>query len=177
MLKARIEQIKAKSLKEIEGSQDEKSLYGVKVKNLGRKGELTEILKGLKGMDASERRNIGPIANQARQEIEREIEKRRKELGEKIDWEKEKIDVTLPGTKAEIGSLHPITLVYREIERIFSSMGVEVIEGPEIETEWYNFDALNIPADHPARDEWDTFWIKSTGKSTRHSQAVSVQNL
>jgi phenylalanyl-tRNA synthetase alpha chain len=175
MLKARIEQIKAKSLKEIEGSQDEKSLYGVKVKNLGRKGELTEILKGLKGMDASERRNIGPIANQARQEIEREIEKRRKELGEKIDWEKEKIDVTLPGTKAEIGSLHPITLVYREIERIFSSMGFEVIEGPEIETEWYNFDALNIPADHPARDEWDTFWIKSKEKLVLRTHTSPVQ--
>jgi phenylalanyl-tRNA synthetase alpha chain len=175
MLKARIDQIKAKSLGEIKDSQDEKSLYDIKVKYLGRKGELTKILKGLKDMEAGERRVAGPIANQARQEIDLAIEKRKAELGSRIDWEKEKIDVTLPGKKEERGSLHPVTLVYREIEKIFSSMGFEVVEGPEIETEWYNFDSLNIPADHPARDEWDTFWMKSKEQLVLRTHTSPVQ--
>lgn len=161
MLDRKISEIKSAFLKEIENSQSEKELYDIKVKYVGRNGELTKILKNLKNLPAEERKEIGPLANQARQVIEKAYEARKKELGEQIDWEKERIDVTLPGKKKEIGSLHPITIVYREIEKIFSSMSFEVVEGPELETEWYNFDALNIPADHPARDEWDTFWLKT----------------
>jgi phenylalanyl-tRNA synthetase alpha chain len=160
MEKDEIFKIKSNFFSEINDSHDEKSLYDVKVKYVGRNGELTKILKNLKNLSPEGRKKIGPLANLARQEIEKTYEARRKELGEQIDWEKEKIDVTLPGKKVEVGSLHPITLVYRDIEKIFSTMGFEVVDGPELETDWYNFTALNFPFDHPARDMQDTFWIR-----------------
>ncbi len=158
---SKIEEIRRKSKKEIESSQNEEQLYGIQVRYLGRKGKLTEILKGIKKLSLEDRRIVGPAANDVRKFIEAALAARKKELSESVDWEKERIDVTLPGKKMEIGSLHPITLVYREIERIFSSMGFEIAEGPELETDWYNFTALNFPFDHPARDMQDTFWIKS----------------
>jgi phenylalanyl-tRNA synthetase alpha chain len=161
MLTKKIEEIKVKAIFEIKKAADERALFDVKVKYLGRKGKLTEILKSLKNLSEKERKAVGPLANEARQAIEKEIVMRKKEISEKIDWEKEKIDVTLPGVKNEIGSLHPITIVRREIEEIFTSMGFEIADGPELEFEKYNFDALNFPKDHPARDMQDTFWIKS----------------
>jgi phenylalanyl-tRNA synthetase alpha chain len=178
MLNRRIDEIKSAFLKEADNSQDEKSLYDTKVKYVGRNGELTQILKNLKNLSPEERKQIGPLANEARQEIEKAYDARKKELGEQIDWEKEKIDVTLPGKKAEIGSLHPITIVYREIEKIFSSMGFEIVEGPELETDWYNFTALNFPLDHPARDMQDTFWVKSEKEKhvlRTHTSPVQVR--
>lgn len=165
MLTKKIDEIKAKASQEIKKSADERTLFDVKVKYLGRKGKLTEILKSLKNLSEKERKAIGPLANQARQSIENEIAKRKKEISETTDWEKEKIDVSLPGKKYELGHLSPITLVQCDIERIFSTMGFEIADGPEIESEWYNFDALNIPANHPARDAWDTFWIKTPRKA------------
>ncbi|MFH0930127.1 MAG: phenylalanine--tRNA ligase subunit alpha [Candidatus Moraniibacteriota bacterium] len=161
MLQKKIKDLKVKATSEIKKTADERVLFDVKVKYLGRKGILIDILKSLKGLNESERKTIGPLANEARQAIEKEIANRKKEISEKIDWEKEKIDVTLPGEKNEIGSLHPITIVRREIEEIFASMGFEITDGPELEFEKYNFDALNFPKDHPARDMQDTFWIKS----------------
>lgn len=161
MLKKKIEEIKAKSISEMKNAADEQALFNVKVKYLGRKGKLTEILKSLRDLSNAERKIVGPLANEARRTIENEIAKRKKEISEKIDWKKEKIDVTLPGEKIELGHLNPITLVRRDIEKIFSSMGFEIADGPELETEWYNFDALNVPPDHPARDMQDTFWVKS----------------
>lgn len=161
MLTKKIEEIKEKSLAELKKSSDKKAIFDLKVKYLGRKGELTKILKSLKDLNEKERKTVGPLANQTRRIIENEIAKRAKELTARIDWEKEKIDVTFPGEKQGLGHLNPITLVQRDIEKIFSSMGFEIADGPEIETEWYNFDALNIPANHPARDAWDTFWLKT----------------
>lgn len=161
MLTKKIEELKAKVISEIKKAADERALFDVKVAYLGRKGKLTQILKSLKDLNDKERKIVGPLANQVRQEIEKGIEKRKKEISEKVDWEKERLDVTLPGTKNEIGSLHPITLVRREIEETFSSMGFEIADGPELEFEKYNFDALNFPKNHPARDMQDTFWIKS----------------
>ena len=160
MLTKKIEEIKAKFLLDIKKAATEQAIFDVKVKYLGRKGKLTEILKGLKDLDAGGRKTVGPLANQARQEIENQLTARKKELSEKIDWEKEKIDVTLPGKKVEIGHLSPIALVQRDIENIFFSMGFEIADGPEIETEWYNFDALNIPENHPARDSGTLFGSK-----------------
>ncbi len=178
MEKEKIIIIKSRFLAEIGNSRNEKELYDIKVKFVGRNGELTKILKNLKNLSAVERKEIGPLANQARQEIEGIYENRKKELGSQVDWEKEKIDVTLPGEKISRGSLHPITLVYREIEKIFSSMGFEVVEGPELETDWYNFTALNFPLDHPARDMQDTFWIKSPKEKMvlrTHTSPVQVR--
>jgi len=153
--------LKSKFLKEIKESQNEKALYDAKVKYIGRQGELTKILKNLKNLPAEERKTIGSLANRARKDLETAYENRKKEISEQIDWEEEKIDVTLPGERNEIGSLHPITIVRREIERIFTSMGFEIADGPEVELEKYNFDSLNFPQDHPARDMQDTFWVKS----------------
>ncbi|MDI6777838.1 MAG: phenylalanine--tRNA ligase subunit alpha [Patescibacteria group bacterium] len=178
MNKENIAGIKSRFFEDISNSQTEKSLYDVKVKYVGRNGELTKILKNLKNLPPEERKEIGPLANRARHEIEKAYEERKKELGERIDWEKEKIDVTLPGKKEEIGSLHPATLVYREIEKIFPLMGFEIVEGPELETDWYNFTSLNFPFDHPARDMQDTFWIKSDKKKLvlrTHTSPVQVR--
>lgn len=175
MPRKKINEIKSKFAKAIESAADERALYDIKIKYLGRKGKLTEILKNLKNLEAGERKSLGPVANEARREIEKAYEKRKKELAEQIDWEKEKIDVTLPGKKAEIGSLHPITLVYREIEKIFSSMGFEIAEGPEIETDFYNFDSLNIPKDHPARDMMDTFRVKGHQNFLLRTHVSAIQ--
>jgi phenylalanyl-tRNA synthetase alpha chain len=178
MLKAEIQKIKQQSLEEIRASQSEKELCAIQVKYLGRKGKLTEILKSLKDMAADERKIVGSLANAAKNEISQLIAEQKKGLSEQVNWEKERIDVTLPGKKAETGSLHPITLVYREIEQIFSSMGFEIVEGPELETDWYNFTSLNFPFDHPARDMQDTFWIKSAKKDLvlrTHTSPVQVR--
>lgn len=178
MLTVKIEEIKLRSLAEIAKAVSERELYNIKVKYLGRKGELTKILKDLKNLSEEKRKTVGPLANQTRQEINQAIVKRKKELIEKIDWEKEKIDVTLPGKKQELGHLNPITLVRLNIEKIFASMGFEIADGPELETEWYNFDALNVPPDHPARDMQDTFWVKSKHEKLvlrTHTSSVQVR--
>ena len=171
-------EVKSKSAKEIKNSQSERELYDIQVKYLGRKGILTEILKGLKNLSLDERREIGPLANKVRNEISQLITAGKKELASQIDWEKERLDVTLPGKKIETGHLHPVTLVYREIEQIFSSMGFEIAEGPELETDWYNLTSLNFPFDHPARDMQDTFWIKSKKETMvlrTHTSPVQVR--
>jgi len=180
MLQNKVSEIKEKSTDEIKTSQSERELYAIQVKYLGRKGKLTAILKGLKDLPADKRREIGPIANEARNAIKHLIAERKKELSEQIDWEKERIDVTLPGKRQEIGHLHPITLVQRDIEQIFTSMGFEIADGPEIETEWYNFDALNVPPDHPARDMQDTFWLKSEKEKLvlrTHTSPVQIRHM
>ena len=178
MLTKKIEEIKGKAISEIKNSADERALFDVKVKYLGRKGKLTEILKGLKDLSEKERKTVGPLANEARQAIEKEIEKRKKEISEKVDWEKEKIDITLPGRKQELGHLSPITLANREAEQIFSSMGFEIADGPEMEKDFYNFDSLNIPKDHPARDMMDTFRVKTKANDLllrTHVSAIQVR--
>lgn len=178
MLAKKIEEIKEKAISEIKKAADERALFDVKVAYLGRKGKLTEILKSLKDLSESERKIIGPLANEARQMIEKEIEKRKYEISEKIDWGKERLDVTLPGKKKELGHLNPITLVNREAEQIFSSMGFEIADGPEIEKDFYNFDSLNIPKDHPARDMMDTFRVKTKNNDLllrTHVSAIQVR--
>lgn len=178
MLTKKIEEIKSKSRIEIKKAATEQELFDVKVKYLGRKGKLTEILKGLKDLSESERKKIGPLANEARQIIDTAIARRKKEISNQVDWEKEKIDVTLPGKREELGHLNPITLVNREVEDIFSSMGFEIADGPEIEKDFYNFDSLNIPKDHPARDMMDTFRVKSKNNDLllrTHVSAIQVR--
>jgi len=178
MLTKKIEEIKVKAISEIKKAADEQALFDVKVAYLGRKGKLTEILKSLKDLSESERKTVGPLANQTRQEIEKELAVRAKTISEKVDWEKEKIDVTLPGKKQELGHLSPITLVNREAEQILSSMGFEIADGPEIEKDFYNFDSLNIPKDHPARDMMDTFRVKTKGNDLllrTHVSAIQVR--
>ena len=149
-------------------------LRDAEVKYLGRRGLLTEVLRGLKDLSEKERKEKGREANAVRSTLEGEIAARRIALEKGEEEGKlvgEKIDITQPGVKHWRGGLHPLTLVQRDIMRIFSSLGFEIVEGPEVETEFYNFDALNIPADHPARDMWDTFWLCSN-QNERKAKSV-----
>ncbi|MGN1013078.1 MAG: phenylalanine--tRNA ligase subunit alpha [Clostridia bacterium] len=136
----------------------------IRVEYLGKKGEVIEILKNLKNVEASKRKEVGERANKLRVEIEELIEKKKEELKEKEYEEKiknsEKIDLTEP-VDDKVGSLHPITIVQRELEDIFSSMGFTVEDGNEVETEYNNFEAVNVPKYHPARDMQDTFWLEN----------------
>jgi len=160
----KIEELRKKAQKELNLIVNIEELKEFERKYLGKEGEITKILKSLKDLPQEERRKIGKTANELREYLEEKIEEKEREIKLKEIEEKEKqevIDITIPGKKIETGHLHPLTLVKEKVEEIFMSLGFSVVEGPEIETEWYNFDALNIPKDHPARDMWDTFWIKS----------------
>ncbi|MBI2097153.1 MAG: phenylalanine--tRNA ligase subunit alpha, partial [Candidatus Sungbacteria bacterium] len=139
-------------------------LEDLRIQYLGReRGALSLILRQLKDLPASERQSLGAEANRLKKEIEALLDEKMASLKKNVyaaRLEEERLDITRPGRRAERGHLHPITQVLRQVEDIFLRMGFTVAEGPEIETEYYNFDALNIPADHPARDMWDTFWLK-----------------
>ena len=153
-----------------------KELFELKMKYLGKTGEITALLKGMRDIPAEERPAMGKLVNDVRAWAEelfaaREEELKAKELSEK--YASEKIDVTMPARFVGTGSVHPVTLVRRELIEIFSGMGFDVYEGPEIEKDYYNFQALNIPADHPARDMQDTFFI--TGEFLLRSQTSSGQ--
>ena len=157
-----INQIKERALNDLEKIQNPLELEMFRVKYLGRKGELTAILRSLKDLPIDQRKKIGEQANKFREELETAIENKKKEIGNwKLEIGNSRIDITAPGIKLSQGHLHPITKILRQVEEAFGSMGFEVVEGPDIETEHYNFDALNIPAEHPARDVWDTFWLKN----------------
>lgn len=161
-----LDKIQKTALKNIEKAADEVVLKLLKVEYLGRKGKLTKILRELKNLAVEKRASIGKRANLLRQKLEESFSEKEKSLKERIKKSallKERIDVTLPGKKPLIGRLHPLTKIRNEVEEIFTALGFAIAEGPEIETEHYNFDALNIPADHPAREMWDTFWIDESG--------------
>ena len=168
MLEQKIAEIK-KSLEEnIKGAATLADLNDLKIKFLGRKSEFTAILKGLKDLSDEKRKVVGQLANDVKREIEDTFAQAEKILNEKsFDFAAEKIDVTMPAKKLKRGHLHPLSRIQYEIEDIFTSMGFEIADGPEVETEFYNFDALNIPKDHPARDMQDTFWIKSKAESSK----------
>ncbi len=156
-------ELKEKILNQIEEIKDLKNLNELYTQYLGRKGELTRVLRSLKDLSEKERKEKGQLANQIKKELEEVFKEKREEFSikeAKFNGKKGWIDVSAPGEKIPQGHLHPITLVQREVEEIFQSMGFSVINGPEVENEKYNFDALNIPQDHPARDLWDTFWLK-----------------
>ncbi|MBI2133078.1 MAG: phenylalanine--tRNA ligase subunit alpha [Candidatus Niyogibacteria bacterium] len=161
-----IDQIQKTALKDIEKAADEEALKSLKIEYLGRKGKLTKILRELKNLAVEERVLTGKKANLLRRELEENFNKKENLLKARIKktaFSEEQIDVTLPGRKTLIGHLHPLTKIRNEVEEIFTALGFVVAEGPEMETEHYNFDALNIPADHPAREMWDTFWVDETG--------------
>ena len=175
-MKEQIIEIKQNALEEILNTQDLKTLSEVKVKYLGKKGELTSVLRGMGALSAEERPVIGSLVNDVRAEIENALnEKEEKfkeaELQEKL--EKETIDITLPGTKIKRGSKHPVNRVIEEIEDLFVSMGYDVIAGPELETDEFCFERLNLPKGHPARDMQDSFYI--TNEYVLRAQTSAVQ--
>lgn len=154
-----VDELKADALESIARAHDATSLAEVEVAYLGRKrGVLTGLLKSLKDMAEEDRREQGPRLQLLKRELAQAIAFRAKEIEGIVSARPR--DVTLPGYRLSVGHLHPLTLVEDEIRRIFTGMNFSVIEGSELETEQYNFDALNIPPSHPARDMWDTFWVK-----------------
>jgi phenylalanyl-tRNA synthetase alpha chain len=174
-----IKKLEKDGLAAIHGVTDEVALEALRVEYLGRNGKITQILKGLKDLSEDERRKFGPLANSLRAVIETALTKKGAEIARSAVHGKlkvEKIDITLPGKKIPVGRLHPLTQLRREVENIFTRMGFDVAEGPEVETEYYNFDALNVPADHPARDMWDTFWIKPTTHDKQQTTSASHQS-
>ncbi len=174
MLKTKIEEVKKQVLEEIERVKNSDALFDLEKKYLGRKSEFVGFLKNLKNLEPAERKQIGDLANRTKTEILAILNGKKKDLATAgNDTEKEKIDVTLPGRKKGVGHLNPISLVRRDIEDIFTGMGFEIADGPEIETEFYNFDALNMPADHPAREMQDTFWLKD--KKGKENLAMRTQ--
>ena len=162
VMKDRLEQILNDATAKIQESDALDKLNDVRVSFLGKKGVLTSVLKGMKDVAQEERPLIGQMVNETRAKIERHLEETKKELEARIleaKLEEEVIDVTLPAKKQTLGHRHPNTIALEEVERIFTGMGYEVLEGPEIEYDKYNFELLNIPANHPAKDEQDTFYI------------------
>lgn len=177
----KIKKIKNEAIVNILKTDSIAELENLRINYLGKKSEFNQILKGLKDLNEEEKKVVGPEANKAKKDIQDALEKRIADLEEMVDMEKEWIDVTAPGKKIKRGHLHPITIVQRDIEDIFTSMGFEIADGPEVESEFYNFDAVNVPEDHPGRDMQDTFWInkeegreKGTGTVLR-TQTSSVQ--
>lgn len=161
-MKDKLEQIKQRALASIEEAVDMDCLNDIRVSFLGKKGELSKILKGMKDVAPEDRPKVGQMVNEARARIEDELEKEMTSIQRKLREEKMKaevIDVTLPGTKVNVGHRHPNQIALDDLERVFIGMGYEVVEGPEIEYDRYNFELLNIPENHPAKDEQDTFYI------------------
>ena len=160
-----IKKLKKQTLEEMEKIKTLDDLEQFRIKYLGRKGKLTTILRSLKNLSLKERKSKGWAANELKEQLESLIKDKKRKL-EDLSYKKteRKIDVTAPGIKLSQGHLHPLTLIMRKIEEIFLSMGFRIVEGFDIENEHYNFDALNIPEDHPARDAWDTFWLRSNQK-------------
>ena len=175
-MKEQIEQIKVNALKEIEQAKDLKELNEVNVKYLGKKGELTAVLRGMGALSAEERPVIGSLVNVVRDELEKAIsEKEEKFKAEEMEAKlaKEKIDITLPSNKIKRGSKHPLNRIIEEVEDIFVGMGYDVVDGPELETDEYCFERLNLPKGHPARDMQDSFYI--TPEYLLRTQTSAVQ--
>lgn len=176
MMKEKLQDILKDALEQINSSEQLERLQEIKVAFLGKKGELTSVLKGMKDVAPEDRPKVGQLVNDARAEIERVFEEKKTAFEKKIREERmksETIDVTLPAKKPMVGHRHPNTIALEEVERIFTGMGYEVVEGPEVEYDYYNFEALNIPANHPAKDEQDTFYINN--KIVLRTQTSSTQ--
>ncbi|WP_312096228.1 phenylalanine--tRNA ligase subunit alpha [Niallia sp.] len=158
----KLKELQAEALTRIENSNDMKELNEIRIAYLGKKGPITEVLKGMGKLSAEERPKMGALVNVIRDEITSHIEAKQKALEEALVHEKiasETIDITLPGRPVSVGNHHPLTRVVEEIEDLFIGMGYTVEEGPEVENDYYNFEALNLPKDHPARDMQDSFYI------------------
>ncbi len=175
-MKDQIENLRRQALASLAEAKTVPELEGLRVKILGKKGELTGILRGISKLSPQERPEVGELANQVRDSINEALSLRMKELKDFAlarELEAEKVDITLPGRPFSAGSRHPLQQVLDRIREIFIAMGYQVMEGPEIETDYYNFEALNVPADHPARDMQDTFFLP--GGRLLRSQTSPVQ--
>lgn len=179
-LKAKIDALKEEALAKIKVSENLDSLNQVRVAYLGKKGPLTEVLRGMKDLSAEERPKIGALANVVRDEITTMLEEKKALLEmEKINQAlaAETVDVTLPGNHVGVGQPHVLTQIIEEIEDLFIGMGYSIIEGPEVEEDRYNFEMMNLPKDHPARDMQDTFYITEEVLLRTHTSPVQARTM
>jgi len=179
-MKEQLEQIEVLAKEQLSQAQDAKTVEELRVKFLGKKGELTAILKQMGGLSAEERPVIGQLANKVRADIETAISERAasiKEAEQERLVKEETLDVTMPGKAPRIGRLHPLNKTLEEVEEIFLGMGFEIVEGPEVETDHYCFEALNMPKHHPARDTQDTFYINENVVLRTQTSSVQIRTM
>ena len=177
-MKEKLQKIREEAVRQIEEAKELNALNDVRVSVLGKKGELTAVLKGMKDVKPEDRPMVGQLVNETREAIERTLEETKKKLESaelEHRLEKEVIDVTLPAKQNSVGHRHPNMIALEEVERIFVGMGYEVVEGPEVEQDYYNFEAFNIPKNHPARDEQDTFYINDSIVLRTQTSPVQVR--
>lgn len=179
-MQERLKQILEESKKQLEEAVSVADAEDVRVKVLGKKGQLTEILRSMGQLDPEERKELGQAANQVRSEVEKMLDETFENLKSKAreaKFKAEKIDVTEPGKLYKLGTKHPVTITIEEISRVFKSMGFTLTEGPEVETVFNNFDALNAGPNHPARDWTDTFYVNDDVLLRTQTSPVQVRTL
>ena len=180
MIQEDLERIRQEARQQLEKAVSSDDINRIKVNMLGKKGQLTSILKGMKDVAKEDRPKVGQLVNETREKIETALLQAQTEIEQKAQAERlkaETIDITLPSKKLERGHLHPNEVALREIEDIFIGMGYEVVDGPEVEKDYYNFEALNIPADHPAKDEQDTFYIHGDMLLLTQTSGVQIHEM
>lgn len=179
-MKEQLEKILQNATKELEGISDLKAMEDLRIRFLGKKGELTGILKQMGSLSAEERPVMGQLANSVRSRIEQTIAEKTERLRREAATAKlaaEKIDVTLPGKEMPIGRAHPLNAVLAEVEEVFLGMGFDIVDGPEVETDHYCFEALNMPKSHPARDTQDTFYISDNVVLRTQTSSVQIRTM
>ncbi|MCJ7839810.1 phenylalanine--tRNA ligase subunit alpha [Lederbergia sp. NSJ-179] len=179
-MRERLQELKSEALEKIKHSSNLKELNDLRVSYLGKKGPITEVLRGMGKLSAEERPKIGALANAIRESISEVITEKRSELEKAAVQKKleaETIDVTLPGRPVKRGSRHPLTKMIEEVEDLFIGMGYKVAEGPEVEIDYYNFEALNLPKGHPARDMQDSFYITEDLLMRTHTSPVQARTM
>ena len=179
-MKEKLESVKAEALEEISKCNDEVSLNNVKSKYLGKKSVFSDVMSNMASLSVEEKKSVGMVSNEVRNSINYALEERlsfikKEELNKRLEGDK--IDITLPSSKRRSGSLHPLTLVREEIEDLFVSMGYDVVDGPEVDSDANCFEMLNIPASHPARDAQDSFYITDDMLLRPHTSSMQVRSM
>ncbi len=179
-MRDKLQEIKATALDELSKAVNLDQLESLRIKYFGKKGELTQVLRGMGKLSPEERPLIGQLANQIRDQIEEQLQVKRQDLEKVVQTkrlEEERIDITLPGRDFNLGTRHPLYQILDEIIDIFRGLGFSVVEGPEIELDYYNFEALNLPKDHPARDMQDSFYITEEVLLRTHTSPVQIRTM
>ncbi len=179
-MKDQLEALRQKGLAELEAISNAKEAEEFRIRMLGKKGELTALLRGMGALPAEERPIVGQMVNELRALLEEKLGAKEAAIADAAKAEKlaaETIDVTLPGEQRKVGGLHPLNTVLEDLIDIFRSMGFDVVDGPEVETDYYNFEALNVPADHPARDMQDTFYLAENLLLRTQTSAAQIRTM
>lgn len=179
-MQQKLEEIRVAAKTALSLAEDVKAVDELRVRYLGKKGEITAILKQMGSLSAEERPKMGQLANEVRADIENAVAAALNEMNEKalkLRLEKEALDVSIPGKQDDVGSLHPLNSTLNKLIDIFKSMGFDVVDGPEIETDYYNFEALNVPQDHPARDMQDTFYLTENMLLRTQTSATQIRTM